>query len=57
MSIDESMNTYYGHHECKQFTRVKPIKFGYKMWCLNTTTGGLTQGEPVALDKSLWMAG
>jgi hypothetical protein len=41
MSIDESVISYCGHHSCKQFIRGKPIEFGHKMWCLNTTTGYL----------------
>ena len=40
-SIDKSMVPYFGHHGCKQFIRGKPIRFGYKMWCLNTTLGYL----------------
>jgi len=39
LSIDESMVPYFGHHGCKQFIRGKPIRFGYKIWCLNTTLG------------------
>ncbi|KAG5877861.1 hypothetical protein JTB14_036437 [Gonioctena quinquepunctata] len=39
MSYDESMIKYYGRHPCKQFIRGKPIRFGYKMWALNTTSG------------------
>lgn len=36
INYDESMVKYYGRHSCKQFIRGKPIRFGYKMWCLNT---------------------
>lgn len=63
MSIDESMIPYYGQHGCKQFIRGKPIRFGYKAWCLNTTTGYLIQCEPyqgagtVTIEKSVGMAG
>jgi len=39
LSIDESMVPYFGHHGCKQFIRGKPIRFGYKIWCLNTMLG------------------
>ena len=46
LSIDESMVPYYGRHGCKQFIRAKPIRFGYKLWCLNTSTGYLMQFEP-----------
>ncbi|KAI4468025.1 transposase is4 [Holotrichia oblita] len=41
LSYDESMIKYYGKHGCKQFIRGKPIRFGYKMWCLNTVSGYL----------------
>ncbi|XP_069689776.1 piggyBac transposable element-derived protein 3-like [Periplaneta americana] len=41
LSYDESMIRYYGHHGCKQFIRSKPIRFGYKVWCLNTSDGYL----------------
>jgi len=46
LSIDESMVPYFGRHSCKQFIRGKPIRFGYKLWCLNTNTGYLMQFEP-----------
>nr|XP_054919882.1 piggyBac transposable element-derived protein 3-like isoform X1 [Dermacentor andersoni] len=41
MSYDESMIEYYGRHGCKQFIRGKPIRFGYKVWCLNAKNGYL----------------
>lgn len=41
LSFDESMIAYFGPHGCKQFIKGKPIRFGYKMWCLNTPTGYL----------------
>lgn len=34
LSIDESMVPYFGRHSCKMFIRGKPIRFGYKIWCL-----------------------
>ena len=37
--IDELMVPYYGRHSCKQFTRAKPIRFGYKLWVLASATG------------------
>ena len=46
ISIDESMVPYYGHHGCKQFIRGKPIRFGYKIWCVNTSNGYLIQSIP-----------
>ena len=40
------MVLYYGHHGCKQFIRRKPIRFGYKIWCVNTSNGYLIQSIP-----------
>ncbi|XP_046408944.1 piggyBac transposable element-derived protein 3-like [Ischnura elegans] len=37
LSFDESMISYFGRHGCKQFIRGKPIRFGYNVWCLNTS--------------------
>jgi len=37
------MVPYFGHHGCKQFIPGKLIRFGYKIWCLNTTLGYLIQ--------------
>jgi DNA excision repair protein ERCC-6 len=34
LSVDESMVPYYGRHSCKMFIRGKPIRFGYKLWCM-----------------------
>ena len=45
LSYDESMVPYYGRHSCKQFIRGKPIRFGYKVWCLNTCAGYLVNFE------------
>lgn len=45
LSYDESMIRYYGRHGCKQFIRGKPIRFGFKMWCLNTSSGYLVNFE------------
>lgn len=46
LSIDESMIPYYGRHSAKQFIRGKPVRFGYKLWSLNTRLGYLIQCEP-----------
>ena len=35
------MIEYLGRHGCKQCIRGKPIRFGYKVWCLNTSDGYL----------------
>ena len=39
LSIDESMVPYFGRQSCKQFIRGKPIRFGYKIWMLASSTG------------------
>ena len=36
---DESMVPYFGHHVCKMFIPSKPIRFGYKIWCLCGSDG------------------
>lgn len=41
LNYDESMVKYFGKHSCKQFIRGKHIRFGYKIWCLNTPDGYL----------------
>ena len=41
LDVDESMIPYYGRHGCKQFLRGKPIRFGFKAWCLNSPDGYL----------------
>ena len=46
MLIDESMVPYFGRHGAKQFIRGKPIRFGFKLWCLATPLGYLVQMEP-----------
>lgn len=45
LSIDESTVPYYRRHGCKQFIKGKPIRYGYKVWCLNTKFGYLFQFE------------
>ncbi|CAH1973947.1 unnamed protein product [Acanthoscelides obtectus] len=56
LSFRESMVKYYGKHSCKQFSSGKPIRFRYKVWCLNTTMGYLVdfeiyQGKSVTPDS------
>lgn len=46
LSIDEMMVKYYGMHPAKQFMRGKPIKFGYKFWCLCSFDGYLYNFDP-----------
>ena len=45
LSYDESMIEYFGRHGCKQYIRGKPIRFGYKVWSLNTHHGYLVNFE------------
>lgn len=45
LDFDESMIAYFGRHGCKQTIRNKPIRFGYKNWCLNTPEGFLVDWE------------
>jgi DNA excision repair protein ERCC-6 len=40
-AIDEAMEPYYGRHSLKQFIRGKPVRFGYKFWCLCSQEGAL----------------
>lgn len=39
ISIDEMIVKYFGHHGLKQFIRGKPIRFGYKLWALCSSSG------------------
>ena len=61
LSIDESMVPYYGRHSAKQFIRGKPIRFGYKVWSLNTPLGYCVQMDPYqgagVTDKQLGLGG
>lgn len=41
LSLDEMMVRYYGRHPSKMFMRGKPIKFGFKLWCLCSASGYL----------------
>lgn len=41
LNFDESMVKYFGRHSCKQFIKGKPIRFGYKVWCVNGKSGYL----------------
>ena len=45
-SIDESIIPYYGKHGTKQFIRGKPIRLGFKLWCITTSDGYLIHAEP-----------
>lgn len=48
LSIDEQMVPYFGRHSCKMFIRGKPIRFGFKYWCLCGSDGYLYQAIPYA---------
>lgn len=39
LSIDESMIEYFGPHHFKQFIQGKPIRYGFKVWTLCSSTG------------------
>ena len=45
-SVDESIIPYYGKHGTKQFIRGKPIRFGFKLWCITSSEGYLFHAEP-----------
>lgn len=37
--IDEQMVPYYGHNSIKQFMKGKPVRYGYKIWMLCSSSG------------------
>lgn len=43
LSIDEQMIPYFGKHSSKMFIKGKPVRFGYKVWCLCSSNGYLFQ--------------
>lgn len=45
LNYDESMIKYFGRCGLKQFIKGKPIRFGYKVWCLNAENGYLVAFE------------
>lgn len=45
LGFDEAMIKYFGSHGSKQFIAGKPIRFGYKVWSLNTPDGYLISFE------------
>lgn len=46
LSIDEQMVPYFGRHSCKMYIKGKPVKFGFKLWCLCSAEGYLYQFMP-----------
>ena len=62
LDLDEPMVPYYGRHGYKQFIRNKPIRSGYKTWCLNAPLGYLVKfipykGKGSVTDKELGLGG
>lgn len=41
LSIDEQMVPYFGRHSCKMYIKGKPVRFGFKLWCLCSADGYL----------------
>jgi hypothetical protein len=57
LSHDEAMIKYFGKSGLKQAIRNKPIRFGFKAWCLCTVSGyvvvfDLYQGKGVGQSKA-----
>lgn len=48
LAVDEMMIEYFGRHGCKQFIRGKPIRFGFEIWSLASSSGFVYQMEPYA---------
>ena len=44
--LDEAMEPYYGYHSMKQFIRGKPIRYGFKFWCLTSPKGYMVKFHP-----------
>ncbi|KRX17368.1 PiggyBac transposable element-derived protein 3 [Trichinella nelsoni] len=38
LSIDEYMVPYYGRYSCKMFIKGKPIRFGFKVWMMTSSS-------------------
>lgn len=54
LSVDEQMIPYFGRHSCKMFMQGKPVRFGFKVWCLCSADGYLFQFIPyVGRDKKI----
>jgi hypothetical protein len=48
LSIDEQMVPHFGRHSCKMYIKGKPVKFGFKLWCLCSSEGYPYQLIPYA---------
>ncbi|XP_046392163.1 piggyBac transposable element-derived protein 3-like [Ischnura elegans] len=44
--VDETIIPYCGKHGAKQFIKGKPIRFGFKLWCLAESNGHIIHAEP-----------
>ena len=53
VSVDESMVSYFGKHEAKQYIHGKLIKFGFKLWVMETLLGYYIQFRPYAGKDSI----
>ena len=45
-AVDECIIPYYGRHNCKQYIRGKPIRFGFKCWAVASPIGYIYQIVP-----------
>lgn len=48
LSIDEEMVPYFGRHSAKMFIKGKPVRYGFKLWCLASASGYLFSFYPYA---------
>lgn len=48
LRVDEQMIPYFGRHSCKMYMRGKPVRFGFKAWCLCSAGGYLYKFIPYA---------
>lgn len=48
LSICEQMVPYFGRHSCKMFIKGKPVRFGFKYWCICSSDGYLYKFIPYA---------
>lgn len=46
--VDEQMIPYFGRHSCKMYMKGKPVRFGFKTWCLCSSNGYLYNFMPYA---------
>ncbi|XP_071043039.1 piggyBac transposable element-derived protein 3-like [Parasteatoda tepidariorum] len=46
LSIDKEMVSYFGRHSSKMFIKGKPVRFGFKLWCLCSSDEYLFQFIP-----------